>query len=145
MALETDSSTYTLEELLPHRGRMLLVHEIVEGDETHAVTRSVISDSFPLRAEEGVEPLIMIELAAQTAGVCNGLDRIQSMGKESSTMGWLVGVKRASFFIDSIPVGRTVVTSSKNVHNYENLREVFSEVYLDGALIGEITLQLFKA
>ena len=143
--MATDSSRYSLEELLPHRGRMLLVHEIVEMGTSHAVTKSVISDSFPLLTKDGVDPLIMVELAAQTAGVCNGLDRIQSMGKEATSMGWLVGVKRASFFIDSIPVGSTVVTGSKNVHNYDNLREVFSEVHMDGALIGEITLQLFKA
>ncbi|MCF8055959.1 MAG: hypothetical protein K9K37_04900 [Desulfocapsa sp.] len=143
--MTTEISNFCLEDLLPHRGNMLLIDEILEVDETHAVTSAVISESFPLFSEGGVEPLIMVELAAQTAGVCNGLDRMKTQGNDSSNLGWLVGVKRAQFFIDYIPLGSTVVTRSQNVHNYENLREVSSVLHVDDTVIGELTLQLFKA
>ncbi len=134
----------TLEDILPHRGNMVLIENILEVDETHAVTESVMSASFPLVDRNGVQPLIMVELAAQTAGVCNGLDRIRTQGIDSNKMGWLVGVKRALFYIDCIPLGNTVVIRSENVHNYENLREVSCVLHMDDTLLGEITLQLFQ-
>ena len=143
--MTTEVSTLCLADLLPHRGNMLLIDDILEADESHAVTSTVISEFFPLLSEEGVDPLIMVELAAQTAGVCNGLDRIKAQGKDSSTMGWLVGIKRARFYIDCIPLGSTVVTRSENSHKYDNLREVSSVLHMEDIVIGELTLQLFKA
>ncbi len=134
----------TLEDILPHRGEMVLIENVLEVDETHAITESVMSSSFPLADESGVQPLIMVELAAQTAGVCNGLDRIRAQGIDSNKMGWLVGVKRAQFYIDCMPLGSTVVTRSENSHNYENLREVSCVLYIDDTLVGELTLQLFQ-
>jgi predicted hotdog family 3-hydroxylacyl-ACP dehydratase len=140
----TKLSNYTLEDILPHRGNMLLVDEILEVDDSHAVTTSVIKASYPLTDTNGAQPLIMVELSAQTAGVCNGLDRIQKQGVESNKMGWLVGIKRAQFYIDGLPFGSTVLTRSENSHNYDKLREVFSVLYMNETLIGEITLQLYQ-
>lgn len=139
-----NNTDLALEDIIPHRGDMVLIEDILEADETYAVTASVMSESFPLAEEAGVQPLIMVELAAQTAGVCNGLDRIRTQGKDSNQMGWLVGVKRAQFYVDCLPFGSTVVTRSETSHNYENLREVSCVVYMDEILIGEITLQLYQ-
>ncbi len=142
---KVEVSGLTLEDLLPHRGNMVLLDDVLEVDFDHALTVSVMRPSFPLIVEEGVQPLIMVELAAQTAGVCNGWDRIKSQGIDSSQMGWLVGVKRAQFYIEYIPLGSRVVTRSENSHKYDTLREVDSVIHLDGKLIGEVTLQLFQA
>lgn len=144
VAMTIKFSDLTLEDILPHRGNMVLISDILEADETHALTASVMSASFPLVEETGVQPLIMVELAAQTAGVCNGLERIRTQGIDSNQMGWLVGVKRAQFYVDCIPFGSTVVIRSENSHNYENLREVSCVVHMDDTLIGEITLQLYQ-
>ncbi|MDD3815462.1 MAG: hypothetical protein PHZ02_12555 [Desulfocapsaceae bacterium] len=140
-----DLSGITLDDLIPHRDSMMLIDDIIEVDSHYALTSSVISASYPLVDANGVHPLIMVELAAQTAGVCNGLDRIKTKGIDSLKMGWLVGVKRAHFYIAHIPLGSTVFTRSENSHNYENLREVSCVVHLDKRLIGEVTLQLFQA
>jgi predicted hotdog family 3-hydroxylacyl-ACP dehydratase len=140
----TKLSNYTLEDILPHRGNMLLIDDILEVDETHAVTTSVIKTSYPLTDNNGVQSLIMVELAAQAAGVCNGLERIKEQGKESSKMGWLVGIKRAQFYIDHLPFGSTVLTRSENSHVYDKLREVSAVLHMDETLIGEVTLQLYQ-
>jgi predicted hotdog family 3-hydroxylacyl-ACP dehydratase len=140
----TKLSNYTLEDILPHRGIMLLIDEIVEADEIHAVTISTIKLSRPLTDSKGAQSLIMVELAAQTAGVCNGLDRIKEKGVDSSKMGWLVGIKRAEFYVESIPVGTKVVIRSENVHNYDKLREVSANIHMGETLIGDITLQLYQ-
>ncbi len=137
-------SEITLDDLLPHRGNMLLVSEILEVDASKARTRCTVDPSWPMANEQGVHPLILIELAAQTAGVCNGWDRIQTKGIDSDQMGWLVGIKKADFFIDSLPFGATVTASAESAYSFENLREMSCEIHLDGQLIGKATLQLFQ-
>lgn len=141
----TELTGFALEDLLPHRGDMLLIDDVLEVDAGSALTETVVDKSFPMAAEEGVPPLIMVELAAQTAGVCNGLTRIKKEGKDSSKMGWLVGVKRALFTVDSIALGSRLLIRSENSHEFDMLREVSCVVHLDDVLIGEITLQLIQA
>ncbi len=136
---------FTLKDLLPHRGDMLLLDDVFEVDAGSALAEAVVGESFPMAGEGGVPPLIMVELAAQTAGVCNGLTRIKKEGKDSSRMGWLVGVKRAQFSVDSIALGSRLLIRSENSHEFDMLREVSCMVHLDDVLIGEITLQLIQA
>lgn len=136
---------FTLEDLLPHRGKMLLIDDVLEVDDSSAVTEALVSASYPMAEAEGVSPLIMVELAAQTAGVCNGLSRVKREGEDSSKMGWLVGVKRAQFYIDSIALGSRLVIRSRNTHEFDSLREVSCVLHLDDVEIAEITLQLIQA
>ncbi len=138
-------SDLTLEDLLPHRGHMMLLEKVLEVDSKHALTCSRVGKSWPMAEQQGVHPLILIELAAQTAGVCNGLDRIQTKGLDSDQMGWLVGIKKTEFFINFLPFGSEIITSAENSYNFENLREVSCEQHLDNKLICISTLQLFQA
>lgn len=138
-------SDLTLEDLLPHRDGMLFVREVLEVDSNNARTLFLVDKSWPMADEQGVHPLILVELAAQTAGVCNGWDRIQTNGLDSNQMGWLVGIKKADFFIDSLPFGSIVTGTAENTHSFENLREVSCELYMNEQLIGKVTLLLFQA
>ena len=138
-------SDLTLEDLLPHRGIMMFVGEVLEVDSKHAVTLCLVEKSWPMADDQGVHPLILVELAAQTAGVCNGWDRVQTQGLDSDQMGWLVAIKKADFFIDCLPFGSAVIARAENAYIFENLREVSCELRLDNQIIGKITLQLFQA
>lgn len=134
-----------MKELLPHRGDMLLIDEILELTEEFALTTATVISTFPLCRGEEVQPLIMVELAAQTAGVCNGLTRIKEQGEGTSRKGWIVGVKRADFSIEAIPMGSRLIIRSENTHKFDIIREVACVVHLEDRLIGEITLQLIQA
>lgn len=138
-------SDLTLEDLLPHRENMMLVREALEIDSQSARARFIVEESWPMADDKGVHPLILIELAAQTAGLCNGWDRIQTKGLESEQMGWLVGIKKADLFIDLIPFGNTIIGQAENTYNFENLRVVSCELLMNDAVIGTTTLQLFQA
>ena len=138
-------SGLSLEDLLPHRASMLLIDEILEVDSGHAVTLSKVAGTWPLTGRHGVAPLIMVELAAQTAGVCNGWDRIRTQGLDSDQMGWLVAVKRADFFIAHLPVGTTVKVRAENTLSFDKFREVTSRVYHEERLLAEVILQLYQA
>jgi predicted hotdog family 3-hydroxylacyl-ACP dehydratase len=138
-------SDLTLEDLLPHRGNMLLVQEVLEVDKTQARTLCRPQPSWPMADATGVPALILIELAAQTAGVYNGWDRIQTKGLDSEKMGWLVGIKKAEFSIDHLPFGCNIITWAKNTFSFESLREVECKQHIDDTLISRMTLQLFQA
>lgn len=138
-------SDLTLEDLLPHRGNMLLIKEVLAVDSRNAQARFLVDQSWPMADGQGVHPLILVELAAQTAGVCNGWGRIQTKGRDSDQMGWLVAIKKAEFFIDSLPFGRTITATAENTYSFESLREVSCELHMDNELIGRATLQLFQA
>ncbi len=150
MAPETTTENFhqsglTLEDLLPHRRPMLFIDEVLAVDTTSALTRSQVKDSWPLQVKGGVRPLILVELAAQTAGVCNGWDRIQTQGLDSNQMGWLVAIKKADFFINILPLEGEIIARAKNRYNFENLREIDCSLRLNEKLIGQATLQLFQA
>jgi predicted hotdog family 3-hydroxylacyl-ACP dehydratase len=138
-------SDLTLEDLLPHRGHMLFVEKVLEVDSKQALTLCRVKKSWPMADEAGVHPLILVELAAQTAGVCNGWDRIQTKGLDSDQMGWLVGVKKTEFLIDHLPFGCEILTRAVNSHSFEKLREVVCEQHMNNILICKSTLQLFQA
>lgn len=146
-------SDLSLEDLLPHRGNMMLVEKVLEVDSDHALTVCRVKKSWPMADDNGVHPLILIELAAQTAGVCNGWERIQTKGLDSEKMGWLVGIKKTEILVDHLPnglpshlsFGSEIITRAENSYIFENLREVSCESRIDNTIICKSTLQLFQA
>ena len=135
----------TIEDLLPHRGKMLLVDEILELEPTYGVTASITSSSWPFAGNNGIQPLILVELAAQTAGVCNGWDRIINQGVDSEKKGWLVGVKQADFHVTTIPFNSRIITRAENTHKYDLLREISGSMQVNNTIIGNVILQLIQA
>jgi predicted hotdog family 3-hydroxylacyl-ACP dehydratase len=91
-----------IEDLLPHRDRMLLIDEILEVEHNMAVTCATVTPRWPFFNGNGVDSLVLIEVVAQTAGISNGWVRIQKHGKDSEKKGWLVGIKQSRFFVDTL-------------------------------------------
>ena len=77
---------------------MLLIGEILNVDSMHAVTLSKVARTWPMAGQDGVSSLIFVELAAQTAGVCNGWERIQQTRSGLGEDG-LAGCGQASGFL----------------------------------------------
>ncbi len=145
MANSIDFSQIDIKDLIPHRGNMMLIDEVIEIKKEYAITAAIACETWPLLSTNGVNPLIMVEISAQSAGVCNGWDRICQKGINSDNMGWLVGVKRASFAVDTIPLYSKIITRSENTSKYDNLRITNSVLQINNNIIGEITLQLYQA
>ncbi len=133
------------ENLLPHRDSMLLIDKILEVGDGTTVSKSVVSDQWPLFKDSSASPIIMIELTAQTAGINNSLHRLQKRGKQDGNMGWIAGVKTAVFHLDALPLGAALITRTRNSFSYEDFREVIGTVTFGKRIAGEITLQLVSA
>jgi len=143
--IDMNGAAIVIDDLLPHRGRMRLVDEIIEVDEKRAVTSSTVNEQWPFFDGKGVNALVLIELVAQTAGICNCWKGIKEQGDRFVRKGWLVGIKHSRFFVDTIPLNTRIITTAENQFSFENFREVSGTVTIDSNLVGEITLQLVQA
>lgn len=133
-----------IEELIPHRGEMLLIDEILEVTAEGAIARSRVNETWPMVGEEAVSALILIELAAQTAGLCSGLERIQNKGRDSDKKGFLVGIKQASLHVETIPVGTEVIMEARNRFKFESFREIEGICRVGKDTVAEVTLQVMQ-
>ena len=138
------SSTLTPEDILPHRGAMLLVDDILQVDSSQASALFRPAPHWPLAEEKGVAALLMVEMAAQAAGLCSGYGRIQQRGKDADQSGWLVGIKKADFFVDLLPFHTPVTAQAQITFTYDSLREVSCTLSHDTTVLGRVVLQLFK-
>ncbi len=133
-----------IEAFLPHRGPMLLLTDIINIDRQTATSRSKVIKEWPLTSPLGVNPLILIELVAQTAGIYNSYEVVKKEGADSDIRGWIVGVKKALFNVAFIPFGAFVETTAHNQFEYEQLREVCGVAKVENEVVGEVTLQLMR-
>ncbi|HEY6000636.1 MAG TPA: hypothetical protein VI078_15220 [bacterium] len=134
-----------LETLVPHRGRMLLLSEIVSFDTDEATCRAVVREGWPLTGEGGADPLVLIELVAQTAAVNNGWNIIQTQEPGRHHRGWIAGIKSARLGVDRIALGTALTTRARNQFAYEEFREIEGTVSIGAEVVAEVTLQLVQA
>jgi predicted hotdog family 3-hydroxylacyl-ACP dehydratase len=137
-------SDIKIEDLLPHRDRMLLIDEILEVDHNMAVTCATVTDRWPFFNGKGVDPLILIEVVAQTAGINNGWVRIQKQGKDSEKKGWLVGIKQSRFFVDMLTLNDRIITRVENQFEYEGYRHILGTARIGSEVVGEVALQVIR-
>lgn len=114
----------TVDNLLPHRNRMRLIEEIIEVNEKRAVTITTVTDQWPFFNGSAVNALACIELIAQTAGISNCWIGIQKRGESFLKRGWLVGIKKAAFYLESIPLNTRLTIRTENCFEFEEYIEV---------------------
>ena len=134
---------YTIEEMIPHRGSMKLVQEIVEVGPDRCVTASTVSPAWPTYENGSVSPIILIELVAQTAGVSIGWQEHHS-SRPSRKGGWLVGIRKADFFRDRILEHERIMVTIEENRRDESYAVITGRARVDSELIGEMELQVFR-
>ncbi len=132
------------EELLPQRGNMLLVQEIIHLDAETAISESKVKSSWPFFDDNHIPAIILIEVAAQTAGLSGSWQNRQINDSATSTKGWIVGIKKAVFKKEKIALGTVIRARSEVNFSYEQLREASCLLTADGQKLADITIQLFK-
>lgn len=134
-----------VETLLPHRGPMLLISEIISMSGRGACTRAVVSEHWPLTDASGADAMVLIELVAQTAGINNGWHLMQKEGPAADHRGWIVGIKRSRLFVKTLPLGTIIETQSENTFEYDSLREIRGTARVGQKVVAEAIMQLMKA
>jgi predicted hotdog family 3-hydroxylacyl-ACP dehydratase len=124
---------------------MLLIDTILALEDNGAVTRSVVADDWPLCDGRQASAIVLIELVAQTSGIHNGFIREKREGRAAGTRGWMVGIRQARFWVDTLPVGAELITRVENQMEFEGFRDTCGRVEKDGRKVAEIALQLLRA
>jgi predicted hotdog family 3-hydroxylacyl-ACP dehydratase len=140
------TGTWRIEDLIPHRENMLLIDRVVKVDKAVAVTESVVTPRWPLVGRDGANPLVMVELAAQTAGICLGWNRMKGHPeKTGSPGGWIVGIKLAEFYVAAIPLNTCLTTRVSTELAVENYMEFAATVVIGDSDAAQIRLQVLEA
>ena len=131
-----------IEALIPHRDRMKLIEEVVAINDEAAVTTARVSDRWPLYRGDYVDPIVLVEVVAQTAAV--HISRRRRSDKGVDRRGWIVGIKNADFFQDRIPVGTVLTTTVKNLYHIDNYNVLDGEVQAGADLLCRVQIQVFR-
>jgi len=134
-----------VESLIPHRSRMKLVDEIIAVNEKTAVTASTVTENWPMVEEGAANCLVLVELVAQTAGVCLGWRERQISDGDLEGTGWIVGVKEAVFHCREIPLNSRIITQSERVFQVELYSEIEGTVHMGDKTLAEIKLQVVQS
>ncbi|MBI4633649.1 MAG: hypothetical protein HY742_07150 [Deltaproteobacteria bacterium] len=132
-----------IEKLIPHRDRMKLINEVIAVNADMAVTSSIVSERWPLCDGSFVDPLVLIEVVAQTAGV--HVSWKKGTDKGVGGMGWLVGIKDADFFLDRVSLHTELITTVKNLYSVENYNVLEGTVLAGIDLLCRIQIQVFRS
>jgi predicted hotdog family 3-hydroxylacyl-ACP dehydratase len=133
-----------IEDLIPHRNRMKLIDEIVELDDAHCVTAATVSPGWPLVEDGHIDPIILIELAAQTAGVSFGWHEYRQGKPTSGRLGWLVGIKNAVFYTDAIPMRARITMTVEGRKNGGTYAEISCTALVGSEAMARMQLQVFR-
>jgi predicted hotdog family 3-hydroxylacyl-ACP dehydratase len=134
-----------LDAILPHRGPMRLLEAVVDGAPGWAVTRARASERWPLCRQDRIDPLVMIELVAQSAAVSLGMSRQAAGTAGGDRFGFLVGIREACFFVAALRPGDTLITRVEDGFVLENYREIAGTVHRGRHLAARIALQVVQA
>jgi len=131
-----------IEDLIPHRDRMKLIEEILDITDDSAVTSATVSEQWPLVQDGGADPIVIIEIVAQTAAVHVSCKK-GPCGSEGGG-GRLVGIKNADFFTDSIPLQAVLITTVRDLYSAENYTVLEGTVRQNDELIGRVEIQVIR-
>jgi len=135
-----------VEALIPHGEGMRLIDTIVSVTPRQAVAQATVKADWPLASADGVGVLVLIELAAQTAGICFGWnEQLKPIEERGKAAGWLVGVKMARFHIDRFPIGACITIHSENHLQADLYTEIQARAAIGQRLVGEVHLQVVRA
>jgi predicted hotdog family 3-hydroxylacyl-ACP dehydratase len=131
-----------IEALIPHRDRMKLIDSVLDLNDEESVTSALVSDRWPLHRDAFVDPIVLIEVVAQTAAahICGR----RKSDKTVDRRGWMVGIKNADFFCDLIPVNTLLTTTVKNMYQMENYSVLEGEVKAGPDLLCRVQIQILR-
>ena len=133
------------QDLIPHRDRSNLVDSIIRVSEFEALTEAVVKREWPLFDGQKVHPLVLIELVAQSAGICLGWRQRNKSADQTPGKGWLVGIKSAEFHVDRIRLGACVQTRIQIESQQENYLVISGICTNPGEKkLADILIQVFK-
>jgi predicted hotdog family 3-hydroxylacyl-ACP dehydratase len=92
-----------LTELIPHRGASVVLDRMTDFAPPHGQCEIVLDETFPYCIDGRVDAVVGLEMLAQAVSAYVGMTRRSGGGEPR--VGYLIGVPRAEFHVDSLPLG----------------------------------------
>ena len=136
------SDQYKIEDFIPQRRPMLLIDEFVQATWDQAQVRTEVRDSWPLAHCGQVDPVVLIEVVAQTAGVLAGWRKRDK--EKQGGRGWLVGIRKTRLDTKPLVVGSKLDSHVEVGYEIDNYAVFKGRVELDGHEIAAVEIQTFQ-
>jgi predicted hotdog family 3-hydroxylacyl-ACP dehydratase len=122
---------FSMTELLPHEGRMLLLDAMLDAGEEHvACAVTIRPDSMFCDGANGVPSWVGLEYMAQTVSTYSGIDEARSGLRPS--IGLLLGSRRYKTEVPFFPIGAQLRVEAQLLLRDENDLVAFDCRILDG-------------
>lgn len=131
-----------LVELLPHRGQMILLDEVIGWDGEVAHCRVVITEGRPFVTATGAETVVVIEYMAQCVAAWVALSGRER--GEPVQIGYLLGCRELRMQRDRLPVGLRLDVTARRVWGNDALGSFTCEVRDAEGLVSEATLSVAR-
>lgn len=132
-----------IENLLPHRGPMLLVDRLVSDDAEGVRVEAVVRRGAPFVEDRGLPSWASIELMAQAVGTWAGLRRLEA--NDSIRLGFLLGTRRFEASVSHFPVGAVLeIAARRELVTDEGLAVFACEISFEGRVVATANLNAFQ-
>ena len=130
-----------IDTLVPHRRPLRLIDEVLSISDNSATTAATVTPVWPTFTNGAAHALTLIELVAQTAAVIGGYKAIMDPSDGRAKKGMLVGIKLATFTIDTLPLNTRITTCATTHVLLENFKEMTGVAKIGDKIVAEMTLQ----
>lgn len=131
-----------IDNLIPHREPIKIISEVLDAQEDSGIAVATVNPTWPLYEGDGVNSLVLIEAAAQTAAIIEGYKR-NKQGK-GNVKGWLVGIKSAEFNVAKIPVNTRLTIFVNSKYTMGSYAVVQGTIKSGEDVLAEIVLQALR-
>lgn len=129
-----------IEQYIPQRHPIVMIHELIEASEDHAKTRLEISPENVFVKNKFFQEPGMVENIAQTAAVQVGY--IYQKKGLSVPIGYIAGIKDLKIS-GLAPVGSTITTGVRVLNQVLDVTLVEGIITLDDKILGKCEMRIF--
>lgn len=133
----------SLTELVPHRGNMLLLDELLDESIEEVRCAVTVRRDHLFVTDEGMPAWVGVELMAQTVASWAGLRRLER--GEQVQLGFLLGTRRYETKRPFFPFGaRLIIGARQELVSEQGLAVFVCTISLDGEVIATASLNAFQ-
>ncbi|MCF6318920.1 MAG: hypothetical protein L3J83_06540 [Proteobacteria bacterium] len=133
---------YSIDELIPHSGKMLLLDQVVDYGEDWFTTNVTIDANSMFCENNRVAALVGIEYMAQTIAAFAGKN--DKINNKEISIGLLIGTRKYSSNVASFPVGCTLEINVQQIYLEEYGLGVFKcKITGDSDILVEANLNVY--
>jgi predicted hotdog family 3-hydroxylacyl-ACP dehydratase len=132
-----------IENLIRHRGPMLLIDRLIEASDVHALAEVRISEQSSFyRPGSGVPAYVGLEYMAQTVAAYDGARR--ALSNEPPAVGFLLGTRRYAAEIDYFKAGAVLSVRVDMVFSENGMASFDCGIRADGVPCVTATLSVYR-